>query len=673
MADLEKTMFKNIAMEEIVKSLRLAVLAIVVCTSPAHARITEINVQKVEPFANGATFGNAGAYERVWGVAKGELDPADARNKVIVNIDRAPRNARGRVEYEVEWFMLRPADAGKGNHKLLFEVTNRGRKFLMNWIMDAPAQAAGAVNDPKAAKDAGNALFFRQGWTMAWTGWDPDAPKTSNGMAMKVPTVPNVTRMIRDEFANGTRAPQGGSFRLSYEAATTEPAKSKLTVRRKEKDPRVEVPVSDWAFANMREITLLPVGTKPEPGTLYELHYPAKDPKVLGIGFAATRDLVSFLRNDSTDDAFQRNPADRGIHKVIATGISQSGRYLRDFVHQGFNQDEDRRKVFDGVLAHISGIGRVFLNAEFGQPARTNTQHEDHYFPENAFPFSTARTTDPVKKKSGALLRGDGFDPLWIEVNTSTEYWQKGASLLHTDPLGTKDLRLPANARVFMISGTQHGGRADLKPDFGPCMNPRNPHSPAPALRALLVALDAWVSEGKAPPASRVPTFGTKTLVEAGKTGFPRIPGMTVADFVNSVALYGDWVNPKETAPSPYRPMVAKVAADGNEIAGLRLPDIEVPLATYTGWNLYKAPFTEGELCDRDGSYSPLPATKKERAEKSDPRLSLEERYGTHANYVKKLDAAARTLVRDRVLLAEDAERYMKAARDDPVAKLFAR
>ncbi len=656
------------------KSLRLAVFA-AACTlvSPAHARITEINVQKVEPFANGATFGNAGAYERVWGVARGELDPNDARNKVIVNIDRAARNSFGKVEYEVEWFMLRPADAAKGNHKLLFEVTNRGRKFLMNWLMDAPAQAAGAVNDPKTAKDAGNALFFRQGWTMAWTGWDPDAPKTNNGMAMKSPVIPNVTRVIRDELVNGTRAPQTGTFRLSYEAATTEPDKSRLTMRRKEKDPRVEIPSSGWAFANTREITLLPVGTKPEPGTLYELHYPAKDPKVLGIGFAATRDFVSFLRNEANDDAFQRNPADRGLQKVIATGISQSGRYLRHFVHQGFNQDEGRRRVFDGVLAHISGIGGVFLNAEFGQPARTNTQHEDHSFPENAFPFSAAKATDPVTRKSGALLRGDGFDPLWIEVNTSTEYWQKGASLLHTDPLGTRDLRLPANARVFMISGTQHGGRADLKPDFGPCMNPRNPHSPAPALRALLVALDAWVSQGRPPPASRVPTLGTRTLVTADKTGFPRIPGLAVADFVNSIALYGDWVNPKETAPSPYRPMVARVASDGNENAGLRLPDIEAPLATYTGWNLYKAPFTEGELCDRDGSYSPLPATSKERIDKGDPRRSLEERYGTHANYVKKIEAAARTLVRDRLLLAEDAERYLKAARDESVARLFSR
>ena len=643
------------------------------CMSSAQARITEINVLQVEPFAENAAFGKTGLYERVWGVAKGELDPADPRNKPIVNIDKAPRNSNGKVPYEVEWFMLRPADASRGNHKLLFEVTNRGRKFLMNWVMDAPMQAVGAVNNPVTEIDAGNALFFRQGWTMVWSGWDPDAPKSNSGMAMKSPVVPNVERMIRDELVNGTRAPQGATFRLAYEAVTMDTGKAKLTMRRNEKDSRVEVPAGSWEFVTAQEIRLLPAQTRPAPGTLYELQYTAKNPKVLGIGFAATRDLISFLRNETSDDGFSPNPAGRRIDKAVSIGISQSGRYLRDFVHQGFNQDESRRKVFDGVLAHISGIGGVFLNAEFGQPARTNTQHEDHHYPENKFPFSAATSTDPVTRQNAALLRNDGFDPLWIEVNTSTEYWQKGASLLHTDPLGQRDLPLPAGARVFMVAGTQHGGRAGLKPDLGPCMNLRNPHSPAPALRALLVALDEWVSIGRTPPASRVPTLAAKTLVDAKNTGFPRVPGLAVADIVNEIAQFGDWVNPRETGPSPYRPLVASVGSDGNEVAGIRLPDIAEPLATYTGWNLYKAPFTEGELCDRDGSYLPLPATKAERDAKADPRPSLEERYGSHANYALKLEAAVQTLVRERFLLVEDAERFIKASKEDGVVKRFAR
>ena len=643
------------------------------CISPAQARITEINVQQIEPFAGNAVFGKTGAYERVWGVAKGELDPADARNKGIVNIDKVPLNANGRVPYEVDWFMLRPTDASRGNHKLLFEVTNRGRKFLMNWLMDAPTQAVGAVNNPVTEIDAGNALFFHQGWTMVWSGWDPDAPKSNNGMAMKSPVVPNIQRMIRDELVNGTRGAQASTFRLAYEAANTEKGNARLTLRRQEKDARVEVPSGNWEYVNAQEIRLLPAEAKPTPGTLYEFHYPAKNPKVLGIGFAATRDLVSFLRNEISDDKFLRNPADRRIDKVISVGISQSGRYLRDFVHQGFNQDEGRRKVFDGVLAHISGIGGVFLNAEFGQPARTNTQHEDHYYPENKFPFSAAVATDPLSKKRGTLLRSDGFDPLWMEVNTSTEYWQKGASLLHTDPLGQRDLKLPASARVYMVAGTQHAGRAGLKPDKGPCMNLRNPHSPAPALRALLVALDEWVSVGQAPPASRVPTLAAKTLVEAGNTGFPRVPGLALNDTANKIAQFADWVNPLEIGPSPYRVLVARVGSDGNELAGIRLPDISEPLATNTGWNLYQAPFTEGEMCDRDGSYSPLPASRAEREASGDPRPSLEERYGSHGNYSLKLEAAVQRLVKERFLLVEDAQRYIEAGKEDAVVKRFAR
>ena len=555
----------------------------------------------------------------------------------------------------------------------MFEVTNRGRKLFMNWIMEAPPQDGSSVNNPLTAKDAGNALFLRQGWTMVWSGWDPDAPKIGNGMTLTAPVVPNVERMIRDELVSGTRTRQGLSFRLSYEAANLDQGKSRLTMRRKEKDPRVELPQGSWEYVNAQEIRLLPAQTQPAPGTLYELHYPAIKPKVLGIGFAATRDLVSFLRNEASDDAFQRNPAARRIDKVISIGISQSGRYLRDFVHQGFNQDEGKKQVFDGALAHISGIGGVFLNAEFGQPARTSTQHEDHYFPENKFPFSAATTTDPLTKRRGALLRNDGFDPLWIEVNSSSEYWQKGASLLHTDPLGKHDLQLPERARVYMIAGTQHAGRAGLKPDLGPCMNLRNPHSPAPALRALLVALDEWVSVGKTPPASRVPTLASKTLVEAGNIGFPRVPGMAVANAANEIVAFGDWVTPRETGPSPYRPLVAKVGSDGNELAGVRLPDIAEPLATYTGWNLYKAPFTDGELCDRDGSYSALPATRVEREAKGDPRPSLEERYGSHANYIGKLKATVQTLVKERFLLAEDAESYLKAGTDDAVVRRFAR
>src|SRR4030095_4247487 len=357
------------------------------------------------------------------------------------------------------------------------------------------------------------------------------------------------------------------------------------------------------------------------------------------------------------------NGGEPGFRAVLAFGQSQSGRYLRDHVALGFNQDEAGRKVIDGYLSHVAGIGKVFVNYDFGQPYRTRTQHEDHWFPENNFPFAHATLTDPVTGQTGGLCRGNGFDPLVIEVNTSTEYWQKGASLLHTDPLGQKDVVLPSRSRVYMVAGTQHGGRAGVAATPGPCANPRNPHSAAPALRALLVALDRWVSEGVEPPPSQVPTLAAKTLVPPGDTGFPFIPGVRQVLEVNKLMLFGDWVVPRPDPSRQYRALVSRVDGAGNEGAGIRLPDIAVPLGTHTGWNIYAEPFPEGELCDRDGSFAPFARTRAERVASGDPRPSLEERYGTSASYASRIEMVTRALVQMRLLLPEDAERFVEAGR----------
>jgi hypothetical protein len=650
-------------------------IAIALVTLPASAAITEIVIQKSVPFAGGHAFGATGSYERLTGIAKGELDPADARDKGIVNLDKAPRNAAGKVEYEIDVDILRPADPQKGNRRILLDVTNRGRKFVLHWVLDAPTAPVGELNDPKELRHAGNALFLEQGYTIVWNGWDPDAPKANNGMAMKSPVATAdgkpIVRVIRDELVSGTRGSAATTLRLAYEAADRDPSKARLTVRRKQADPPQEIPASGWAWVDAKTIKLLPEGTKPALGSLYEFHYPATNPKVLGIGYAATRDLVSFLRYEGRDGKGNWNPAGLSTQYAYAIGISQSGRYLRDHISQGFNQDEKARLVFDGVLAHISGAGRVFMNSEFGMPARTNTQHEDHTYPENEFPFSAAAMADPISGRKGSLFRGDGFDPRLIEVNTSTEYWQKGASLLHTDPAGKKDVALPANARVFLVAGTQHGGRTGLNADPGPCAQPRNPHSSASALRALMVALDEWVSRGVPPPASRVPTIAQGTLVPAAKSGFPAIPGVQVATFTNAVETFADWVNPKSVPGKNYAVLVPKVDRDGNEVAGIRLPDIAAPLATWTGWNFYKAPFPDGELCDRDGMMLAFPATKAERERLQDPRRSVEERYGTHARYVAAVEKATAALAKDRLLLPMDAKAFVGDAKGEAVGKRF--
>jgi hypothetical protein len=374
------------------------------------------------------------------------------------------------------------------------------------------------------------------------------------------------------------------------------------------------------------------------------------------MGFAATRDLVSRLRNNG-EMLLGRRPTN-----TIAFGISQAGRYLREHIALGFNKDERGGRVFDGVFTHVAGVGRLFLNTPFAQPARTRTWHEDHDFPEVEFPFSTATFTDPIGGGTAALLRGDASDPLLIETNTATEYWQKGASLLHTDPDGTRDAVLPETVRGFFLAGANHTGRAGTPRDAGPCVLPRNWHDPMAAVRALLVALDEWVADGRAPPPSRLPRIDDGTLVPAEAVAFPEVAGFALPRAANDVAPLRDWIDPV-VAKRSWQALVPQVGPDGNEIAGLKLPDIAVPRGTHTGWNLYRAPYPAGELADRDGTFLAFAATDAERAAAGDARPSLEERYATQADYVSGVATVVEQLCDDRLLLAEDAAEYIGRAK----------
>jgi hypothetical protein len=658
------------------KAAALAVALGLPIVGAAQARITEIRLDAPEPFAEGHAFGEVGSYLRITGVAKGELDPAAAQNRGIVDLDKVPRNARGMVEYEVDVFILRPADPAKANGLLFYEVLNRGNKQLGYRLHDLVGGGAVALNDPRTRAHAGNGLLFERGYTIVWSGWDPDVSKANATMGARFPMIMEdgkpLVRRIREEMQVGKRRPADVEVvRLNYPAVSTDRSRARLTARARASDPRAEVPPDRWEFADPRSIRLLPKGTRFTPTTIYELWYEATEAKVVGIGFAATRDLVSFLRHERADDKGTANPLageGAGIRHAVAFGGSQSGRYLRHFIELGMNKDAGGRRVFDGMLAHTAGAGKVFANHTFAEPDRTFTQHEDHDYPENWFPFSTAYTTDRLAGKTGALFRGDGFDPLLIETNTSTEYWQKGGSLLTTDPAGKRDLTLPETSRVYMIAGTQHGGRAGLGTAPGACANPTNPHSPTPALRALVVSLEQWVTKGVAPPPSRVPSVAAGTAVEYAAARMPQIKGMALAPGGNLIGPPVDWINPPGTVTEAravlgeafYGTRVSAVDGDGNEVAGIRLPPIAVPLATHTGWNVYKA--QPGELCDRDGSYIPFAKTKAEREAAADPRPSIEERYGSRAAYVAKVKAAAAALTAERLLLPADAAAYVAAA-----------
>jgi hypothetical protein len=672
------------------KRILAATCAIVpmLSASTAQARITEIKVDAIEPFADNHAFGNTGAYVRIKGVAKGEIDPKAPENAAIVDLDKAPRNARGMVEYETDIFILRPADPAKGNGILYYEVLNRGNKQLGRRLHDTRGGGGGESggNDPKTIEDAGNGFLFERGFTVVWSGWE-EVARRDGIMSVRLPAVLEdgkpMVRRIRDEHQVGKRGPIDVEVkRLAYAAVATDTSKARLTVRTGESDQRVEVASNAWEFADARSIRLLPQGTKFTPFAIYDLWYEATGAKVLGVGFAATRDVVSFLRNERADDKGTPNPLlaagqggeGTGVRHTMAFGGSQAGRFLRHFIELGMNKDQGGRRILDGVYSHTAGAGKVFANHIFGQSGRTAAQHEDRLYPENWFPFSTATTTDPFSGKTASLLKGDASDPFIIESITSTEYWQKGASLLTTDPSGTRDLALPANSRVFLISGTQHGGGAGLRPNKGVCANFSNPHNPTPAMRALVVNLEEYLTKGIVPPASRVPSIAAGTAVEASAIKMPKLAGFALAPAANRIGPQVDWIDPPGSAPKTvvlaghepagaekfYGTRVSAIDADGNEVAGLRLPDIVAPLATYTGWNVYDQAKTE--LCDRDGSYSPFAKAKAEREAAGDPRLSVEERYGSRAAYVAKIKAAADALVRERLLLPADAAAHVKAA-----------
>jgi len=627
----------------------------------------DIRINSTEPFAEGRTFGKAGSYERLKGVARGELDPLAPQNSGIVDLDKAPRNARGLVDYEVDLDILRPADPMRGNGVLFYEVTNRGNKILARLLHGVLSQNPADLNDPKTAAHAGNGFLFERGVTIVWAGWDPTVGSRDATMTVRFPLAMEdgkpMVRRIREEFQVGKRIPETQkTIALTYPAASLDKNKARLMMRDRESDPRIEIPRDAWEFVDNRHVRLLPDGTGLKPLRIYEFWYEATNSPVTGISFAMTRDLISFLRNDAASPL-----AKRGLKHSVAFGISQSGRFLRHFIELGMNRDLSGRRVFDGVFAHTGGAAKIFANHSFAEPNRTASQHHDRLYPDAWYPFSTAATRDPFSGRSESLFRGDGSDPLFIQTNTSAEYWNKGASLLTIDAQGTADLTLPENSRVYVIAGTQHAS-SPAAADRGPLANQGNPQTVAPAIRALMEAMFQWVTAGTPPPPSRVPSLRDGSAVRADALRFPRAPDFATPRCVNVITPAVDWIDPPGSpdgkSPRPvgeYVTLVSAIDDDGNETSGIHLPPVGVPLASYAGCNVYRE--LPDELGDRDGSYVPFTATRAERARNGDSRLSLEERYGSLDNYITRVVAYCEQLVGERLLLPADAKAYVDAAK----------
>jgi hypothetical protein len=440
-----------------------------------------------------------------------------------------------------------------------------------------------------------------------------------------------------------------------------DPAKATLTVRQREQDPRAMPPGLSWRYTDDRHVEITrPSGTDFDKGSIYEFVYPARDPAVMGIGFAAIRDLVAFLREKGTD-----NPLGGSIRHTVGFGISQSGRVLRDFVHLGFNRGPEGKPVFDAIFPVVSGSRRTYINHAFAQPGRYSRQHEDHSFLDDQFPFSYPVTHDPLSQRSDGILRraaAGRVAPKIIHLDTDSDLWVGRASLVTTDREGN-DIAMPDNVRLFMASGIQH---AVHKPPVKQIAElPGNPLGYSSYMRALLIALTAWVERGTAPPASRFPSRRIGTLVtrEQAEAAFPRIPGVTFPDVLNELRLRDHSVEPPIEG-APYTVLVAAVDADGNSKGGLRHPLLTAPIATHTGWAVRIPGYAAGDLFTIQGSCVPFAETAAEREKTGDPRPSFEERYGTHAAWAARVGEATEALVEERLLLREDADRFIVEIRE---------
>jgi len=660
--------------------LALAVAGALGCVGTAEARITKIDITTTEsPTFGGFSWPGVGQYEKLAGKAYGEVDPLDPKNALIVDIELAPRNSRGMVEYAFDFYILKPIDLRRGAHKVMYEPPNRGGKTWSTFGRVPGGNDPGSIVDPTVLA---NAFLMPRGYTMVWSGWDKAAGTANSGppnfnTTITLPIAKNkdgttITGPAFEYIVTGN-----ATYTLNYPAATTNKSLAKLTHRVHLDDVPVQTPDAGWDYTDANGTAIKLASGNFVNNDIYEFSYTAKNPTVNGLGFAAVRDWNSWLRSARMDDFGNKNPLARDIERIYTEVVSQPGRFLNDFTHLGFNQAEDNKKVFDGMMQWIAAGSGINLNYRFSQPGRTERNRQDHLFIENRFPFANVLTTDPITGKVDSRYSKCELNntcPLAVEIYSANEYWVKSASLLHTTPDGKADLPESPWARNYFISSHQHGvGNAASK---GACQQFQNPLDSAPIQRALFLALDDWTN-GVAPPASRVPRLADGMLANPlpqSAVGFPNIPGVTYTGLKTTRYLfdYGPnfyatgiaTINPPVITPpyedNPlngpiYPSFVPKTDSDGNDIAGVRLPDVTVPLATYTGWALRSGP-QANDGCESAGQYIPFAKTAADRAASGDPRPSVGERYPSFGMYRAAVRNAIDDLVKDRLMLCEDTD-----------------
>lgn len=639
-------------------------LALLACAAglsgTASAAVERIEVIERTPFAPGVSFGEAGAYEKIRAIAHYALDPALAANGAIVDLKRAPRDARGRVVFSSEFVLLRPT--GGQPSSLIYDVNNRGGIAILGQVNGrSPVN-----NDPTTAADAGDGFLMRHGFSLLFSAWTWDvAPQAAGArpLVFAPPVARGVKGRVHNEFTVSAPvdiAVYAGQRGLTYEPAKAGDPHAELTQRARPGDKRKVVARSSWQFVAPEQKggpgrVRLEGGFQPD--TIYELTYVAKDPYVTGAGLAGIRDLLAYLR----DTPFEGAPAPK---TVLIFGISQSGRVIGRMLRDGLNVDESGRLAFSGAYLQVPGAGgSAGFNSRFAQPTRHPSMLEEHEYPSDAFPFTTAPSRDPVTGKSASTLDrardGKGNLPKLIYANTSAEYWNRGASLLTTTPDGAADVAPADNVRVYGFMGAQHYvGRSRVRAPFTSCVSTSDHYLP---MRALIVGLERWVVDSKAPPASAYPQLadGTLTTVADYRAIFPKGLGLAPpAQNLREPRLIGAGAPPKRG--DEFETRVPTPDADGNDRGGVRLVELQVPLGTHTGWNL-RAPETGFAWATSrfDGSFVPFARTEAQRLAAGDPRPSLELRYPTRDDFVAAVRAAAERQVAAGLLLPEDLPRTL--------------
>lgn len=644
-------------------------------TPPAKALtgITRIEITSKAPAFEGASFGSVGSYEYLRGKAYGTLDPANPANAKLALVDKATKNADGLLEYSVDVNILRPVDPAKGNGKIFYDVVNRGNVLALGILNK------GSLTSP------GNGFLMRQGYEIVWSGWQPEANSVTAGNKATYPIAKNsdgspiVARSMEvfipdspETGAGSTQTVNGnlltGMIAYSPAVADSAGAHVSLTVRENYDDARVTLNPSAVKFSGDHQVTIdmsEAAGQGFDAGAIYEMVYDAKDPYVGGMGFASVRDLISFMRYQTKDSAGNENPARPGgmaIKAAYGWGLSQSGRFLKDFLYQGFHVDLDGKLVFDGITPTVASSRMTDHNRAFAQTSRWLRQHEERNYPGAEFPFTYPTMHDAISGRTDgvlALCQAAKNCPKVMHQDSDLEFWEGRASLMTTDTEG-KAVEMPDNVRVYMISGQQHGPGNGTPGKSAICKYPTDPVDGSPMIRALVVAMDEWVTKGIAPPPSMFPNpkDGSLQTMAQAKATWPSIPGEPFNERI-ALAQLGDYSTVPPTFGAAYPIFVAKTDANGTPRGGIIPADLEAPLGTYIGRNFRTAGHAENELCGSTGAFIALPKTKAERIASGDSRLSLEELYPAGASdFYAKRRAQVQNLISQRLVIPEELESY---------------